>query len=46
MKMDMTIEAERLVMSMQMDYFDFGVEVDVEAPPKSSVMDFTQALRP
>jgi hypothetical protein len=46
MKMDMTIEAERLVMSMQMDYFDFGVAVDVEAPPASSVMDFTQALRP
>jgi hypothetical protein len=46
MKMDMAIEGERLDMSMTMDYFDFGVDVEVEAPPAASVMDLTQALRP
>lgn len=48
MKMDMTmtIEGERLAMAMQMDYFDFGVEVDVQAPPASSVFDATDELQP
>jgi hypothetical protein len=46
MDMDLAVEGERMEMSMTMDYFDFGVDVDVEAPPKSSVMDFAQALRP
>jgi hypothetical protein len=46
MEMDMAVEGERIDMSMQMDYFDFGVAVDVEAPPASSVIDLTQAPRP
>lgn len=45
MKMDMsrTLAGERLAMAMQMDYFDFGVDVDVKAPPARSVLDFTGA---
>jgi hypothetical protein len=41
MKMDlsMTIAGERLAMAMQMDYFDFGVDVHVQAPPARSVLD-------
>ena len=46
MKMDMAVEGQRIDMSMTMDYFDFGVDVDVEAPPASDVMDLTQALQP
>jgi hypothetical protein len=46
LELDMAVEGERIDVSMKMDYFDFGVDVDVEAPPASSVMDFTQALQP
>jgi hypothetical protein len=43
MKMDMsrTVAGERLTLAMQMDYFDFGVDVDVKAPPARSVLDVT-----
>jgi hypothetical protein len=46
MKMDMAVAGERIDMSIQMDYFDFGIDVDVAAPPAASVIDVTQALRP
>lgn len=48
MTMDITteVEAQRLAMAMQMDYFDFGVDVDVQAPPAQSVFDITDQLQP
>ena len=48
LKMDLTMKAEgeQVTMAMQMDYFDFGVAVDVEAPPASSVFDVTDQLQP
>jgi hypothetical protein len=46
MDMSMTIEGEQLGMEMQMDYYDFGVTVEVQAPPASSVLDVTDALQP
>jgi hypothetical protein len=46
MDMSMTIEGERLAAAMQMDYFDFGVDVDVQAPPARSVFDVTGQLQP
>jgi hypothetical protein len=46
MTMSMTIENERLEMSMEMDYFDFGVQIDVQAPPAASVYDVTSTLQP
>ena len=33
-------------MAMRMDYFDFGVDVDVEAPPAGDVSDVTGLLQP
>jgi len=41
MDMSMTVAGERLKLAMQMDYFDFGVDVDVKAPPARSVLDLT-----
>lgn len=40
-KMDMarTVAGERATVAMRADYFDFGVDVDVEAPPARSVLD-------
>lgn len=46
MDMSMTIEGEQLRMEMQMDYYDFGVAVDVQAPPAGSVLDITDGLQP
>jgi hypothetical protein len=48
LKMDMgtTIAGAELAMEMQMDYFDFGVDVDVQAPPARSVLDITGELQP
>ena len=48
LKLDMTmqVEGERLALAMQMDYFDFGVEVEVRAPPARSVLDVTDQLQP
>jgi hypothetical protein len=46
MKMTMEFEDERLAMAMQTDYFDFGVDVDVQAPPAESVLDVTDELQP
>jgi hypothetical protein len=46
MDMSMTIEGEPMTMAMRMDYFDFGLDVDVQAPPASDVFDATGKLRP
>jgi hypothetical protein len=46
MDMSMTMLGERLSMALQMDFFDFGVDVDVQAPPAASVFDATQQLQP
>ena len=39
--MSMTVAGERRTLAMQMDYFDFGVDVDVNAPPARSVLDLS-----
>lgn len=44
--MSMTIEGEQLRMEMQMDYYDFGVAVDVQAPPANRVFDVSDQLQP
>ena len=46
MDMSMTIEGRPVTMAMRMDYFDFGLDVDVQAPPASDVFDATGKLRP
>lgn len=48
MTMDLgtAIEGERIDMAMTMDYFDFGVDVDVQAPPARDVLDAADALQP
>ena len=46
MDMSMTIEGEQMTMSMRTDYFDFGVDVDVQPPPARDVTDATDLLRP
>jgi hypothetical protein len=40
--MSMTSAGRRLALTMQMDYFDFGVDVDVNAPPPGTVLDLTR----
>jgi hypothetical protein len=37
----MTIEGEKIAMDVAMDFFDFGVQVDVRAPPEAEVFDVT-----
>ena len=46
MDMNMTTEGESMTMAMKMDYFDFGTDVNVQAPPPSDVFDATGLLRP
>ena len=46
MDMTMTIEGEHMSMKVSMDYFDFGVDVNVQAPPASDVFDATGLLQP
>ncbi len=46
MDMKMTIEGQAMTMSMRMDYFDFGTDVNVQAPPARDVFDATGLLRP
>ena len=46
MDMSMTVEGESMTMAMKMDYFDFGTDVNVQAPPPSDVFDATGLLRP
>lgn len=40
------VAGDSLVMRMQMDLFDFGVDVDVKAPAASGVLDLTGMLQP
>lgn len=46
MDMSMALEGEQITMALRMDYFDFGVEVDVQAPPARDVYDATDTLQP
>ena len=46
MDLSMTVEGESMTMAMKMDYFDFGTDVNVHAPPPSDVFDATGLLRP
>ncbi len=41
MKMSFTNEGEKVSVKMLSDYYDFGVEVDVAAPPAAQVFDVT-----
>ena len=42
----MKVEGEQMSMSMRIDYFDFGADVDVQAPPARDVTDATDLLQP
>ena len=46
--LDMSMEAmgQPLSTKLSMDYFDFGVDVDVQAPPARDVTDATRLLHP
>ena len=46
--MDMSMKAmgQPLSTKVSMDYFDFGVDVDVQAPPARDVTDATRLLHP
>jgi hypothetical protein len=44
MDMNMAIEGEQVSMKMSMDYFDFGVAVNVQAPAAKDVFDATGML--
>lgn len=40
-----TVSGQRVSTTMKVDYYDFGVDVDVEAPPASQVFDLTKQLQ-
>jgi hypothetical protein len=44
MDLSMTVQGQRLALEQTVDYYDFGVEVDVDAPPASQVHDLTKQL--
>ena len=44
MKISFVTEGEKVSMEQLSDYYDFGVEVDVEAPPASQVFDLSGAV--
>ena len=44
MDLSMTVQEQRLALEQTVDYYDFGVEVDVDAPPASQVHDLTKQL--
>jgi hypothetical protein len=44
MKMSLAVEGERVSMELLSDYYDFGVEVDVEAPPAAEVFDVSDEV--
>jgi hypothetical protein len=46
MDMNMTTAGEAMTMALKMDYFDFGTDVNVQAPPAGDVFDATGLLRP
>jgi hypothetical protein len=45
MDLSMTVQGQRLALQQTVDYYDFGVEVDVDAPPAEQVYDLTNRLR-
>lgn len=44
MKMSFSVEGERVSMEILSDYYDFGVEVDVDAPPADQVFDVSDEV--
>ena len=46
MDMAMAVQGERVSMTTSADYFDFGVDVRVEAPPATEVTDAAGLLQP
>jgi hypothetical protein len=46
MSMSMKVEGQPLSMRISIDYFDFGVPVNVKAPPAGDVTDVSGLLRP
>ena len=42
MELGMAVEGQEVAMTMEMDFFDFGVDVDVQAPPAAAVLDFAE----
>jgi hypothetical protein len=44
MELAITAGAESVTMLMSMDLFDFGVDVNVQAPPAGAVLDVGTAL--
>jgi hypothetical protein len=43
--LSMNVEGQALSMKQTTDFYDFGVDVDVEAPPASQVFDLTKQLQ-
>jgi predicted small lipoprotein YifL len=43
--LSMSAEGQRLSMKQTTDFYDFGVDVDVKAPPASQVFDLTKQLQ-
>ena len=43
--LSMNVEGQQLSMKQTTDFYDFGVDVDVEAPPASQVFDLTKQLQ-
>ena len=44
MDLSMAVQGQRLALEQTVDYYDFGVDVDVDAPPASQVYDLTKQL--
>ena len=43
--LSMNVEGQQLSMKQTTDFYDFGVDVDVDAPPASQVFDLTKQLQ-
>jgi hypothetical protein len=41
----LTVQGQKVAMEQTVDYYDFGVDVDVEAPPADQVYDLTDQIR-
>ena len=41
----MNVQGQQLAMKQTTDFYDFGVDVDVDAPPASQVFDLTKQLQ-
>ena len=44
MKMSLAVAGEKVSVEALTDYYDFGVEVDVEAPPAAQVFDVSDEV--